>query len=48
MGIDVEGHRIVLIHLNVKLLQTIFAKDSKDHVTRILSGNLDNEILRHP
>jgi len=39
MGINVKRHGVVLIHLNIKLLQSVLTKNGEHHVTHILSGH---------
>lgn len=48
MGVDIELDSHVLVHLEVKLLDAIFAKDAEDAALGILSRNLNHIILRHP
>ena len=45
MGVDVELNGDILVHLNVKLLDTILAKNAEDATSRELSGDLDDIIL---
>ena len=46
VNIELNGH--VFVHLDIELLDTVFAEDTEDTTTRILSGNLNDIILRHP
>jgi len=48
MGIDIELDGDILVHLKVKLLDTILAEDTEDATLGILTGNLDDIVLRHP
>ena len=48
MCVDVELDGHVLVHLNVKLLDTVFAENPEDATARILSWNFNDIILRHP
>ena len=48
MGINVKLYGNILTILYIELLDTVFAKDSEHTTTRILAGNLDNIVLRHP
>ena len=48
MGINVKGHGVVLIHLNIKLFDTVLTEDTEDTTTGILAGNFNNIVLRHP
>ena len=48
VGINIELDGNIFVHLNVKLLNTVFAKDAEQTLARILSRNFDNILLRHP
>ncbi len=48
MGINIEGHRVVLSHLNIKLLNTVLAENTEDTTTGVLPRDFNNIILRHP
>ena len=48
MCVDVEADCQVFAHLNVKLLDTILAKDAEETLVGILSWYLNHILLRHP
>ena len=48
MGINIKGDGHVFVHLNVKLLDTVFTEETEDTLTGILTGHLDDIFLRHP
>ena len=48
MGIYVERDGIVLPHLNIELLDTVFTEDTEYTAARILTGDFDDIVLRHP
>ncbi len=47
-GINIERNGYVLAHLNVKLFNTVLAKDIEDHLLRILTGDFHHILLCHP
>jgi len=48
MGINVERNRQLLIRLDIKLLDTVFTKNTEDALARICTRNLNHIFLRHP
>ena len=45
VGVNIEGHGIVLTHLNVKLFDTVFTEDTEETLTGILARNFNNIVL---
>ena len=48
MGVDIELNSHILVHLKIKLLDTVFTENTEDATLRILSGDFNDIILRHP
>ena len=48
VGIDIERDGDIFTHLDIELLDTVFAKNAKNTFPGELSRNFDNIILRHP
>lgn len=47
-GINIKLNRDFLARLNIKLLDTILAKDVEQHLSGILTRNLNHVFLSHP
>ena len=45
VGVNIEGHGIVLTHLNVKLFDTVFTEDTEETLTGILARNFNDIVL---
>ena len=48
VGIDIELDGHILTILDIELLDAVFAKETEDTLAGILTGNLDDILLRHP
>ena len=48
VGINIELDGDILTILNVELTNAVFAKNTEHHATRILAGDFQHVILRHP
>lgn len=48
MGIDVELHGQVLIHLDIELLDAVLAEETEHATLGVLSRNFNDIVLRHP
>ena len=45
MGVNIEGHGIVLSHLNVKLFDTVLTEDTEETLAGILARNFNDIVL---
>ena len=48
MGINIKRYGDVLTHLNIKLLDAVFTKDTEQTLAGILSRDFNDIVLRHP
>jgi hypothetical protein len=48
MGIDVELDGQILTLLDIELLDAVLAKEAEHTLAGILTGDLDDILLRHP